>query len=168
MANRYQYSLVSSDFDRRGPGSAPGQLQLRAAQPGDIDALAELMIEAYLGTVDYDGETVAEARDEVQAYLDGERGGPPLLAESRLALAGRLLVGACLAAEWRERRLPLIAYVMTRAGWKRCGVGKRVLQATLQALFQAGHREVRAVITEGNTPSEVLLGGMGFEEVVVR
>jgi RimJ/RimL family protein N-acetyltransferase len=165
MSERHEYTLVRPDLDGGSPEQVAGPLRLRPAEPGDLDALAELMIEAYRGTTDYDGETVAEARDEVQAYLDGERGGPPLLAASRLAFAGSLLVSACLAADWQHKRLPLIAYVMTRAQWKKRGVGKQALGAVLRALFEEGHREIRAVITEGNIPSEVLFGGFGFRKV---
>jgi L-amino acid N-acyltransferase YncA len=57
----------------------------------------------------------------------------------------------------------MIAYVMTRAGWKDLGVGQQVQCAALQALREQGRREVRAVIPEGNTPSERLFGRLGFQ-----
>jgi len=82
--------------------------------------------------------------------------------ESRLDFAGPLLVGACLAADWHERKSPLIAYVMTHPEWKNRGVGKHMLYAVLHALREQNYGEVRAVITEGNVPSEQLFGRMGF------
>jgi RimJ/RimL family protein N-acetyltransferase len=82
-----------------------------------------------------------------------------------LAFAGPQLVSACLAGYWDERQQPMIAYVMTRAEWKTRGVGQQVLWAVLQALREEGHREVRAVITEGNVPSERLFGRIGFHRV---
>jgi L-amino acid N-acyltransferase YncA len=69
-----------------------------------------------------------------------------------------------LAAESHKRQLPLIAYVLTHATWKNRGVGQQALSAVLQALREQGHREVRAVITEGDTPSERLFGHMGFRQ----
>jgi RimJ/RimL family protein N-acetyltransferase len=140
-------------------------LQLRAAQPTDTQVLAELMLDAYRGTIDYDDETLDDAVGEIQAYLAGERGGQPLLSVSRLAFEGSVLVSACLAADWHERQGPAIAYVMTRAGWKNLGVAQQVLCAVLQALCEQGHRQAWAVITEGNTPSERLFGRLGFQRV---
>lgn len=54
---------------------------------------------------------------------------------------------------------------MTRAEWKKLGVGQQMLCRVLQALRKQGHREVRAVIAEGNTPSERLFGRLGFQRV---
>ena len=167
MTKRYEYSLDLSDFDQRSLSMSAADLQLRAAQPADTNALAELMIDAYRGTIDYDGETLKDALGEVQAYLAGERGGRPMLNDSRLAFAGSLLVGACLAVNWNERQLPLIVYVMTCVKWKNRGVGKQVLWAVLHALREQGNREVQAVITEGNTTSERLFGRMGFQKVSI-
>ncbi|MEJ2736651.1 MAG: GNAT family N-acetyltransferase [Anaerolineae bacterium] len=45
------------------------------------------------------------------------------------------------------------------------GAGQQVLWAVVQALREEGHREVRAVITEGSIPSERLFGRMGFHRV---
>ncbi len=131
----------------------------------DASALAELMIEAYRGTIDYDGESLDDAAREVNAYLAGKRGGPALLNESRLAVDGHQLVGACLAADWRERQATLIAYIMTHGAWKSQGLGKQMLSAVLQALRQQGYLQVRAVITEGNIPSERLFGRLGFARI---
>lgn len=168
MTKRNEYAFDLSDFDRHSPPVAVTDLQLRAARPTDANALAELMIDAYRGTIDHDDETLEDAIGEVQAYLAGERGGQPLLHVSRLAFAGPHLVGACLAEDWDARQRAMIAYVMTRAEWKSLGVGRQMLWAVLQALYEQGHREVRAVITEGNTPSERLFGLMGFRRVSIK
>lgn len=165
MKRRHEYSLNLSAFEQHSPSTSIAHLELRPARPADSSMLSELMIEAYRGTIDYDGETIDDAIREVEAYLAGERGGRPLLNESRLAFAGTQLVSACLVGEWRERQLPLIAYVMTHAAWKNQGVGKLVLSAVLQVLCQRGYRQVRAVITEGNVPSERLFDGTGFRKV---
>lgn len=162
MGQRREYVLQLSGFQPGVPLSDMAALPTRELQPPDAGGLADLMIEAYRGTIDYDGETVDEAAQEIEAFLAGERGGPPIHNASRLAFAGPQLVGACLAVDWSERHSPLIAYVMTRAGWKGRGVGKRLLDASLQQLQALGYREARAVITVGNTPSERLFAGCGF------
>jgi L-amino acid N-acyltransferase YncA len=165
MPNRFEYFLDLSDLDQCSSSMTVSDLRFRAAQPTDAQVLGELMLDAYKGTIDYDDETLDDAVNEVQAYLAGERGGQALLSVSRLAFEGSVPVSACLAGDWHERQCPMIAYVMTRAQWKNLGVGQQVLCAVLQALRDQGHREVRAVITEGNTPSERLFGRLGFRRV---
>jgi L-amino acid N-acyltransferase YncA len=167
MTQRHEYSLELTDLDPDVSSPIATSLQLRPAYPSDAQALAELMIEAYRGTIDYDDETLEDAVGEIRAYLAGQRGGRPMLPESRLAFVGSSLISACLAGEWRDRQLPLIAYVMTHGQWKNRGVGRRLVWAVLQALQQQGHRQVRAVITEGNTPSERLFSRLGFRKVDV-
>lgn len=116
-------------------------------------------MDAYRGTIDYDGETIEDAREEVGRFLDGAHG-PPMLAYSWLYSTGETIVAACLVARWEER--PLISYVMTRAAWKKQGLGTSLLRQTLQSMAGAGHEGVRAMITEGNTPSEVIFRRTGF------
>lgn len=147
------------------PAPDEGTLTLRPPQAAEAPALAQLMVDAYRSTIDYDGETLADAAAEVNAYLAGDRGGPPWLALSRVALVDGLVVGACLVSEWRERRSALIAYLMTRPEWKNRRVGRQLLLAALAALADSGHTDVRAVITEGNLPSERLFLHAGFQRV---
>lgn len=109
MPRRFEYLFDLSDFDQHSSPMIAPDLQLRAAQPTDTQVLAELMLHAYRGTTDYDGETLDDAVSEVQAYLTGERGGQALLSVSRLAFEGSVLVSACMAGDWRERQCPMIA-----------------------------------------------------------
>jgi len=44
---------------------APEDESMRHPTPLDAEALAQLMLDAYLGTIDYEEETIVEARDEV-------------------------------------------------------------------------------------------------------
>jgi RimJ/RimL family protein N-acetyltransferase len=165
MTRRHEYILDLTNFDG-GPSFPPvPEIALRAPDRADLDALAVLMIEAYRGTIDYDGETLPDAIAEVQAYFAGERGGSPLLNASRLGFVEGRLVGACLAANWDNRGVPLIAYVMTDGAWKLRGAASQLLGQVLVALHAEGFREVRAVITEGNLPSEKLFGRMNFSRV---
>lgn len=168
MTQRHQYFLDLAGFDpRHSEAAAPG-LDLSAPQAPDTDALAELMLEAYRGTIDYEGETMVESIAEVQGWWDAARAGPPLADVSRLAFAGPRLVSACLVSDFQERQFPLIAYVMTHPEWKRRGAAKLVLGAVLEALQMEGYCEIRTVITEGNTASERLFDGMGFHRATAN
>ncbi|HEY4666248.1 MAG TPA: GNAT family N-acetyltransferase [Anaerolineales bacterium] len=165
MTTRNEYQLDLSLVDLEQYSAIGTDIHLKAPEAADADALADLMIDAYRGTIDYDNETVEDAMSEVQAYLGGQRGGVPLLGLSRLAYRESLLVSACLVAEWDQRQQPIIAYVMTRADAKKQGFASHVLISVLREIREAGHGGVRAVITQGNTASERLFGNLGFQKV---
>jgi L-amino acid N-acyltransferase YncA len=165
MANRNEYFLKLPEFPHTDASLNEAVLQIRPVQRADASSLAELMLDAYRGTIDDDGETFDYALAEVNAFLAGERGGQPWLMVSYLALVDTHVVGACLTGEWHKRQLPIIAYVMTSANWKKRGIGRRLLHRVLQALSEDGYPEVRAVITEGNKPSENLFLQTGFQRV---
>lgn len=146
------------------PGAAMTPIAgMRHPAPGDAEALAALMIDAYRGTIDDDGETLDDARAEIDRYLSGA-GLAPLLEYSWVAGQG-VLDAACLVAYWPARNCPLFAYVMTRASARGQGYAARLVAASLRDLAEAGYAEARAVITEGNTSSESLFVRLGFQRV---
>jgi GNAT superfamily N-acetyltransferase len=134
---------------------------VRTPTADDIPLLAELMIDAYRNTIDYDGETIEEALIEVRSYFDG-RDGAPILGCSFLHFDQRQLTSACLLGWWQEKRSPLVSYIMTGAGWKNQGLASALLQEALRASADCGDTGVLAVVTEGNIPSESLLRHAGF------
>src|SRR5262245_1852374 len=99
MRIRHEYSLELSRLVPTAITTDNPQLQTRAVRLTDCLSLAELMLDAYRGTIDDEGETFEEAIAEVKAYMAGERGGQPCLVCSRLAYANSWVLGACLAAE---------------------------------------------------------------------
>lgn len=44
-------------------------VEIRRIAVTDRDQLAELMLDAYIGTIDYEGEALVEAIDEVDSWL---------------------------------------------------------------------------------------------------
>ncbi len=164
MTARHEYRLLLADsLPETTSAALPGQL-LRAPTAADAEQLAALMLDAYRGTVDDGGETLDDARGEVRSFF--EQGiDPPLLACSWVAQAGDELVAASLAAFWTQRGSPLIAYTMARAAHKRRGLARLLVARSLDNLRAAGYAEVRAVITEGNLPSERLFARLGFARV---
>ena len=83
------------------PQPSRGNWPARSVQTADAPALAALMLDAYRGTVDDEGETAEEALAEVNAMLDGKYG--PWLADASFVveLDGRL-VAACVITLWRR------------------------------------------------------------------
>jgi GNAT superfamily N-acetyltransferase len=138
--------------------------RLRNPVPTDKDVLADLMLDAYIGTIDYDGETLQDAVKEVEGYFAGKTG-QPLLDCSWLCLSGRELASACLLALWSERPGPLISYLMTRPRWKNKGMASMLLEKASESMTDHGYTKVHAFLTEGNRPSEAIFNHFGFTRV---
>jgi RimJ/RimL family protein N-acetyltransferase len=138
---------------------APSGVVLRSPSREDRGGLARLMLDAYRGTIDYEGEEIEEANLEVERHLDGA----PLLEDSTLALApsGDLL-SACLLRDWPKRQSVLVAYVMTVPSTTQRGLATLCLTRSLGLLAARGIPRVHCVITEGNVPSERLFAKFGF------
>lgn len=166
MAGRTEYvcALIGERADLRG-GEA---LEARRPTSADAEGLAELMLDAYRGTIDFDGsETLDDARGEVASFFEGDAN-PPLLGCSWLYADGDVVLAACLVTHWTARGCPLVAYVMTRADHKGQGLAGRLVRMSLTSLRDAGYREVRAAITDGNVPSERIFAGLGFAATDAR
>lgn len=136
-------------------GTEVRQAVIRPLTDADTDALAGLMLDAYVGTIDYDGENIDDARAEIEEYLAAD----PILTCSRVIEIGDSMVAASLVARWED--YPLIAYVMTSSSSKGQGLARAALLSTLDCLARTTDLEVFAFITEGNTASERLFLGLG-------
>ena len=134
---------------------------VRRPESDDAEALAMLMLDAYLHTIDYEGETIVEAREEVGRYF----GGTPLLECSWLRLDGDAAVSALLVSHWSDRSCPIVSYVMTASAWKGKGLASDLLARTLASVGASGFAELRAVVTEGNVASEAVFAKAGFRRV---
>lgn len=166
MSQRNIYRVDLNKLIKPEPELSLGYLIIRSPQVIDLEDLARLMLDAYNGTVDDNGETYEDALNEIRAYFSGERGGPPLLDCSKVFELRRMIVSACLVAEWTERQRPIIAYLMTRADMKRQSYASSLLFTSLRSLQDLEYSEAQAVITAGNTPSEQLFTKIGFERLV--
>ena len=153
---RHEYVLALDEAVAR----AADDSAVRHPTSDDAEALAALMIDAYLHTIDYEGETMVEAREEVGRYF----GGRPLLEHSWLRLVNDDPVSACLVA-WSTRECPMVSYVLTAAAWKNRHLASTLVALSLRSLADAGHGEVRAWITKGNVPSETVFLRAGFRRV---
>ncbi|HEY7469838.1 MAG TPA: GNAT family N-acetyltransferase [Acidimicrobiia bacterium] len=128
---------------------------IRHPRSDDRDRLAELMLDSYIGTIDYEGEGIDEAEAEIDDYLAGS----PMLGCSWVAEDAELLLAAVLVSQWDER--PLFGYVMTRAAAKGHGVAATLVEKSIDSLRAEGWETVDAFITSGNTPSERLFARAG-------
>lgn len=150
-ATRHHYTI---DLSQWIDGDDPS-IRMRPPTQKDTEALADLMLDAYRGTIDYNDETIVEALEEVESYFAND----PDLANSRLALEGAQIASACLVTAWRGH--PFVGHVMTGTGHKGKGFGTATLRASLRSFERAGCEGVGAFITAGNTPSEKMFYRVG-------
>ncbi len=134
----------------------------RAVQRKDELALAELLFEAYLGTVDQEEESPAEALVEIRKTLDGVYG-DFLPAYSRLVEREGRPVSALLVTRYRNS--PFLAFAFTSPAWKRQGLARACLINTLHDLFQAGEESLDLAVTRANIPAVQLYASLGFTRV---
>ena len=129
---------------------------------GDAVALGELMLEAYRGTVDYEGETLEETISEVRDTLNGKYG--PLLEKASFVIEekGRIL-SASLVTWWKETNSPLLAFTMTDSASQGKGMATYLLELSINALLVLGYEELSLVVTESNNPARHLYEKMGFQ-----
>lgn len=165
MRERFEYVLNLQGWKNPVDKTLPAGLALRTPEIADQRALAELMLEAYRNTIDYEGETITEAVQEVQRYLAPSATNRALLEYSVLLTNGTTLVSACLVMHWNSRNCPIVGYVISHPLWQRRGLAIRVVAESLCRLVIDGQLEVRTIITKGNIPSEGLFLRLGFTQV---
>lgn len=172
MLQRHWYILDLTDDNQstKDETSEAGTFDYTISRPtpDDAETLADLMLQAYAGTIDDDGGIMEDARSEVAHYFSGEYG-DPITDSCRLArdTDGN---GACatLITRWGEQELPLVAFVMTHPDHQGRGLARNLLERSIRSLREAGETRLRAVITDGNTASERLFRSLGFEKVPER
>lgn len=150
--------------DRAAPsGSSTDGLSVRSIVESDLEMLAQLMLDAYEGTIDSEGETIVQARQEVGGWLDSDWPDAVCSQVSTIAFdrEGATLC-AVMVSPWEPDEV-LIGYVITAPHAKGRGLGRALVEHCLELLPAHGITTVRAAITVGNTPSERLFGSAGFD-----
>jgi|RhiMethySRZTD1v2_1073278.scaffolds.fasta_scaffold288797_2 L-amino acid N-acyltransferase YncA len=130
----------------------------RTVEVTDREQLATMILDAYRGTVDDEGEDYEAALAAVDDWLSRleaphsvvlEEDGQLVTVSFVVNVAGREYIDPVATVSWRKRE----------------GLGRAAVAISLRSLGEAGVREVGAVITDGNTASERLFQGLGFVRV---
>ncbi len=157
MPQKLRYEIDLADLT---PAAMPHDLQVRSISQDDLEELARLMLDAYVDTIDYEGESLEDAIEEVASFLDDDQA---LLERSYLVDDEGTIASAVLVSLADGR--PFIGYVMTRASQKNQGLARLVTTTALERLAGDGHESVILYITEGNTPSEALFRSVGGVQI---
>jgi len=144
-------------------------LRSRLAQPAhaarnprltEREPLARLMLAAYRGAADDEGETIAEALQEVDNVLvSADR--PFIPAASFVIELDSALASASLISLFRGA--PLITHIMTHPNYKRRGLAISALLRSANALREQGWSSLSLYVTDSNEPALALYRKLGFE-----
>jgi GNAT superfamily N-acetyltransferase len=126
----------------------------------DCEPLAHLMLAAYRDGADDEGETIAEALQEVDSVLvSADR---PFIPEASFVIeVDAALASASLVSLFRGT--PLVTHVMTDPRYKRRGLGISALLSSADALREQGWTSLSLYVTDSNGPALALYRKLGFQ-----
>lgn len=134
--------------------------EVRNVTADDLEGLAQLMLDAYRGTIDSEDETYEDALSEVRSFLEND----PALDHSYVVEHDGMLVSAVLV-QIRGDDL-FIGYVMTHPQLKGAHIGRGLVHHALSRANE--YRRAVFYITRGNEPSEALFASLGAVAVADR
>jgi ribosomal protein S18 acetylase RimI-like enzyme len=139
----------------------------RAVRPDDKEALAILLFAAYRGTIDDEGDSFADALEEIEKTQRGDYG--RFLPECSFVMEdGEYIASACLVSFFEPHDAPLVVFLMTRPEAKRRGLARSLLERSMDALRNRGHSRLTLVVTDGNDPALNLYRSLGFLPIVPK
>jgi ribosomal protein S18 acetylase RimI-like enzyme len=124
----------------------------------DYQSLGKLMLEAYKGTIDYEGESLEDSVTEIKGTLEGKYG---VFIESASYLIEN--VAAVIFTINGEENLPLLTFAMTHPSFKNKGMSKHLIRKGFNSLLSLGYKECFLVVTDGNQPAQSMYERMGFK-----
>jgi len=127
-----------------------------------IMEIAEAMLDAYKGTIDYEGENLSQTIDELKRLFAGSYG--PLMEEaSYLVMEDKKVQAALLTCLYRGE--PTITYTFTRKEAQRLGYATLLIAKAEQELYKNGYHSLFLYVTLENTSAVRLYESLGFIEV---
>ena len=117
------------------------------------------MLFAYRGTVDDAGESIEDARREIENTFAGVYG---IFLREHSFVVERESALICASLITRPARWPLLAFAMTAANWKREGLARATIKNVMQDLFEAGDTRLYLVVNAENERAIALDASLGF------
>jgi acetylglutamate kinase len=130
--------------------------------PQDPKSLGAVYYRAYEGTIDFDWKEEEDAIRELAELFEDAYGKFQVNA-SLVALDNERIIGAVLVTVsdmWQD--MPLVAEVFIDPDYRGAGVGKHLLQASLNQLLKEGYHKACLYVTLGNDSAITLYRRVGF------
>ena len=151
------------------PRACRSPCRIRPAESSYEPAMLAAFVAAFRDSIDFcdweETRIADSARDNVIGFFSGERGEPH--PASRLALVPHSeveqesVVGAALVAETKDESVRLDLLFVTPE-WQRVGVATALVSATLNQLYESGHRMLKSRYNLGNAESRAWHRAFGF------
>lgn len=153
-------SRTRSEYRLTIDASTLGETVAAVSRPSvdDNEAVAELLLDAYRGTIDDEGETMVEAREAATAML-----GWAHPAHSVVLRRNSRLIALCFVQEVADNFY--IDPIVVAAAHKQQGLGRRMVATCLASLAATGVTSAGATITDGNEASERLFASLGATRI---
>lgn len=120
-----------------------------------------LLYAAFRGTVDDEGETLDDARQEIAKTFAGSYG--RLLPDASFVIEqDDVLASACLISWYEGMDAPFVVFTMTRPEFKRLGMAQVLLRTSMNTLLDAGYDRLTLIVTRKNEPAMSLYTRLGF------
>lgn len=135
---------------------------LRKLTANDKLKLSKTMLAAYIGSVDYQEETIEEAILEIEKTLnDGY--GPFIPDASFLIEKDDEICAAILINLWQSQ--PLITEVFVGKSYRCQGMASTLIKTSMHELLLLGYKEIILYVTLENYHAVKLYEKLGFEKV---
>lgn len=175
---RYEPAFASVGFRRvfarmrmeaptaRSKGRPPGDLKLQPPEEDEVLGLTKFLIDVYEGHLEQQFGMHVGSEGEWRGYVGGLFKGDSgrfMPDASYVALEGDRIVGAILVTEWMG--MPLVAELGVAKDRRGQGVGRSLLQASMNRLAGLDVPLLALYVTLGNDPAISLYRSLGFAQV---
>ncbi len=127
------------------------------------DELAKSMLEAYVNSADFEGDTLKDFQDEISNVFKGLYGEFMPNLSSALEI-GDEIVGCLLLCIFKGE--PTITYLFTNPKFQRKGIAVKLLANSSYKLLQEGYGELFLYLNLDNIPAYNLFDTFGFNEII--
>ncbi|PKK39208.1 hypothetical protein ABB02_01440 [Clostridiaceae bacterium JG1575] len=138
-------------------------LDVRPVDKGRLEEIADLMLNAYRNTPDYEGENRIDALREISMLFRGLYGDLMNEASFMILDEHEAIVSCLFICSFRGE--PTLTYLFTGRDHLRKGLAKALIQSGESALALSGHQKLYLYVNTENHPALSLYQKIGFEEV---
>ncbi len=125
------------------------------------------MYASYLGTVDYEGETLEETLAAAESTLEGQYGAI-IFDASFIAFQKdkeTFAIAVSVLTDF-EKTGPLLAFALTHPEFQKKGLSGHLIKLSTNSLNQLNQPKISLVVTSTNEPAVSLYRKLGFENSI--